>query len=163
MNDFDRSKKKLQTAILMIAKEIVRLCDENNIPYFINGGTQLGAVRHKGFIPWDDDFDIGMRRADYEKFLKVCEEQLDHNKYFLQTEDTEKNYDFYFAKIQLKVTSIIEDFSKNVQIEHGIFVDIFPYDNIPDNYPKYVISNDTLDFSQNGIIHQNIIDWLLED
>ena len=163
MNDFDISKKKLQTAILMIAKEIVRLCDENNIPYFINGGTQLGAIRHKGFIPWDDDFDIGMRRADYEKFLKVCEEQLDHNKYFLQTEDTEKNYAFYFAKIQLKGTSIIEDFSKNVQIEHGIFVDIFPYDNIPDNYPKYVISNDTLDFSQNGIIHQNIIDWLLED
>ena len=136
MNNFDKNKVKLQNVILMIAKEIVKLCDENNIPYFINGGTQLGAIRHKGFIPWDDDFDIGMLRADYEKFLKVCEEQLDYNKYFLQTEDTEKYYAFNFAKIQLKGTCIIEDFSKNVQIEHGIFVDIFPYDNIPDKAMK---------------------------
>lgn len=129
----DEEKRKLQRAILSIAVEIKRICELYNIPYFINSGTQLGAVRHRGFIPWDDDFDIGMKRKDYEHFLKICDRELDKSKYFLQTEDTEPYYAFCFGKIQLKNTNIIEEFSKNVPIQHSIFVDIFPYDNLPDN------------------------------
>ena len=78
-------------------------------------------------------FDIAMKRADYEKFIKVCESELDQQKFFLQTGRTEKYYCFSFAKVQLKGTEILEDFSKDVNIRHGIFVDIFPYDNLPDN------------------------------
>lgn len=126
-------KRKLQFLILLIAKEIVRICNKYNILYYLDGGTQLGAIRHKGFIPWDDDFDIAMKRPDYEKFIKVCEKELDKKKFFLQTEWSEEKYCFAFTKIQLLGTEIIEDFSKNVDIHHGIFVDIFPYDNLPDN------------------------------
>ena len=126
-------KKKLQSLILDIAEEIEKICEKNGIEYFMDGGTQLGAVRHGGFIPWDDDFDIAMKRADYEKFIKVCESELDQQKFFLQTGRTEKYYCFSFAKVQLKGTEILEDFSKDVNIRHGIFVDIFPYDKLPDN------------------------------
>ena len=132
MNYDDKEKNKLQVAILMIAKDISALCDKYEIPYFIMGGTQLGAVRHKGFIPWDDDFDIGMRRCDYNEFIQKCQKELDQKKYYIQTEDSEENYAFSFAKIQLKNTVVIEEFSENVSIHHGIFVDVFPYDNLPD-------------------------------
>lgn len=126
-------KRKLQSTILIIAREIKRICDKNDIPYFITAGTLLGAVRHKGFIPWDDDFDIAMKRKDYKRFLVVCEHDLDKEKFFLQNGSTEPKYAFAFTKIQLKGTVFTEDFSKNADIKHGIFVDIFPYDNLPDN------------------------------
>lgn len=130
------SEKKLQELLLMIAMEIKRICEKHNIPYFIDGGTQLGAVRHKGFIPWDDDLDIAMKRSDYEKFLKVCSYELDRNIFFIQNEWTEENYAFSFTKIQLLGTELLEDFSKNVSINHSIFVDIFPYDNLPNSKIK---------------------------
>ena len=79
----DKEKKKLQRAILIIACEVARICKKNDIPYFINGGTQIGAVRHNGFIPWDDDFDIGFKRKDYEKFIKACDKDLNKDKFFL--------------------------------------------------------------------------------
>lgn len=145
----ENEKRKLQNLILLIAKEIVRICNKYDITYYLDSGTQLGAVRHNGFIPWDDDFDIAMKRLDYERFLNICEKELDKTKFFLQTEWTEKNYCFTFAKIQLLGTEIIEDFSKEVDIHHGIFVDIFPYDNLPDNskqqkwflYKNYILKN----------------------
>lgn len=128
MND----TKKTQKLILYIADEVIRICNKYNISYVIIGGTLLGAVRHKGFIPWDDDFDIGMTRQEYERFLEVCPGELDKNIFFLQTADTEKNFAYCMAKVQLLGTEVIEDFSIGVDIHHGIFVDIFPYDNLPD-------------------------------
>ena len=70
-------RKELQLLELEIAKEIKRICDENNIDYFIIGGTLLGAVRHRGFIPWDDDIDIGMTVENYERFINVAPSKLD--------------------------------------------------------------------------------------
>ncbi len=121
----------MQKCLLLIADEIKRICEKNNIPYYIISGTLLGAVRHKGFIPWDDDFDIGILREDYDKFLNVCLRDLKED-FYLQHDFNENNYCFAFAKIQLLGTEIIEDFSKNVDVSHGIFVDVFPLDNIPD-------------------------------
>ena len=126
----------LQKTILIIADEIDRICAKYNIPYSIYGGTLLGAVRHKGFIPWDDDFDVAMKREHFERFISVCKKELDSSKFFLQTENTELNYAFAFAKLQLVNTELIEDFSKNVPIHHGIFADIFALDNIPENVYK---------------------------
>lgn len=128
----ENETRRLQMVILSIAKDIIKICETNNITYSMNGGTLLGAVRHKGFIPWDDDLDLCMDRNNYERFLKVCKTQLDPKKYFLQTMDTEKYYGFSFAKIQLIGTEIIEDFSKNVPIHHGIFLDVFPLERLPD-------------------------------
>lgn len=127
---------KLQNTILIIADEIDRICKKNKISYFMIDGSLLGAVRHKGFIPWDDDFDIGMTRENYDKFLKICEKELNKEKFFIQNESTEKLCAIGFTKIQLLNTEIIEDFSKNVDVCHGIFVDIFPYDYITDNKVK---------------------------
>ena len=125
--------EQLHSVILIIADEIDRICKKNNIAYTISYGTLLGAVRHKGFIPWDDDFDIEMLREDYNRFIQACKTDLDESKFFLQTDETEKFYAFAFAKVQLKGTEILEDFSKNVPIQHGVFVDIFPLDNLPGN------------------------------
>lgn len=130
----ENKMNKLQELILMIAKEVKRICEKYDIKYYLDGGTLLGAVRHKGFIPWDDDLDILIKRKDFDKFIEVCDKELDKEKFFLQTESTEEKYAFSFAKVQLLGTEIIEDFSKDVPIHHGIFVDIFPYDNLPDGH-----------------------------
>ena len=76
--------RKLQNLEFFILQEVKRICDRYEIPYFLTGGTLLGAVRHGGFIPWDDDIDVGMTRDNYNRFLCVCEADLDE-KFFLQT------------------------------------------------------------------------------
>lgn len=126
---------KIHKLELMIALEIKKICEKHNIRYFLTAGTLLGAVRHKGFIPWDDDMDIGMLREDYEKFLEVCKAELD-KKYFLQTWDTDPDYPFSYAKIRLKNTRFVEAFSSKGEKENGIFVDIFPFDAVPDSKIK---------------------------
>lgn len=121
-----------QKAQLYIAKEIKRICEINRIKYFLMAGSLLGAVRHGGFIPWDDDMDFGMERQEYEKFLKACERDLGPE-FFIQTWDTEEHYAFPFGKVMLRDTVWVEDWAKRVDISHGIYVDIFPYDAIPDD------------------------------
>ena len=122
---------KLQYTILIIVEEINRICMKNNISFSMDGGTLLGAVRHKGFIPWDDDIDIGLKRGEYERLLQACKTDLDSKKFTLQTYEV-RDYAFSFAKIHLNNTEIVEDFSKQANVHHGIFIDIFPYDNLPD-------------------------------
>jgi lipopolysaccharide cholinephosphotransferase len=124
--------KLVQNTEINILKEIIKVCSENSIEYFIVGGTALGAVRHAGFIPWDDDIDIGMTRDNYNKFLEVAQNQLD-SEFFLQTVHTDYDSPFHFAKVRKKGTKFIEYYCRNLNINQGIFVDIFPYDNIPDN------------------------------
>ena len=118
---------------LEIAAEIKRICEKHRIRYFMIAGTLLGAVRHKGFIPWDEDMDFGMLRADFDRFVETCENELDQEKFFLQTEETDPGYTYAFAKIRLNGTRIVEGLSRDAAAHQGIFVDIFPFDNVPDN------------------------------
>lgn len=120
--------RKVQLVQLEISKEIRRVCEENNIEYWLDSGSLLGAVRHKGFIPWDDDMDIGMKRDQYEKFLKIAPKKL-RPQFFLQTWESDINYGFPFAKIRKKGTVYIENRSKKSSAYNGFYVDIFPYDN----------------------------------
>lgn len=134
MNNEDQLQK-IHTLELKIALEIKRICEKNDIRYFLTAGTLLGAVRHGGFIPWDDDMDIGMLRNDYNKFIEVCKKDLG-NEFFLQTWDTDKQYPFSFAKIRLNGTHFVEAFSENCGAHNGIFIDIFPFDNVPESKLK---------------------------
>lgn len=126
--------KTLQQLELKIAKEINRVCEIIGIRYFLIGGTFLGAVRHKGFIPWDDDIDVGMIREDYERFMKEAPEYLG-DEFFLQNWDTDPNYPFSFGKLRLNGTVVVEKMNDGVEGHKGVFLDIFPYDNVPED-PK---------------------------
>lgn len=127
--------RQVQLTQLEIAKEIKRVCDSNNIRYWLDSGTLLGAVRHKGFIPWDDDLDIGMWREDYERFMSLAPQKLS-SQFYLQNWETDKNYGLPFAKVRKKGTIYIENKAKNSHANNGIYVDIFPYDNFGDDYEK---------------------------
>ena len=124
--------KKLQAVELEALKEIARICEKENIKWFLVGGSVLGAVRHKGFIPWDDDIDIGMFRPDYERFIAVCKKYLS-DKYFLQTLLTDKNYHLGYAKIRVNGTLYVQENVAHRDMHHGVFVDVYPIDEVPDS------------------------------
>ena len=129
--------RKIQKIELYILKELKRICEENNIKYFLVAGTFLGAIRHKGFIPWDDDIDIGMLRIDFDKFIDICKTKLDTEKWFLQIPENETtSADYGIARLRLNDTHITIESRKNVATHDGFFVEIFPYDNMPDNKIK---------------------------
>lgn len=112
--------------------EIDRICRKHGIGYFIIAGTLLGAVRHGGFIPWDDDLDIGMMRGEYERFLQVAPREL-AERYFLQTWRDDPGYFFPYAKVRVNNTRFVEHISRLAPCHQGIFVDVFPFDNAPDS------------------------------
>lgn len=128
----DYELDKIHELELRIACEIKRICEKNDIRYFLTAGTLLGAVRHGGFIPWDDDMDIGMLREDFNRFVEACKTELGEE-YFLQTWDTDPDYPYSFAKIRLNGTHLEEGFSKKGNSHNGLFVDIFPFDNAPND------------------------------
>lgn len=120
--------RKQQYRMLSMLIEIDRICQKYNIPYFLYGGTLLGAIRHQGFIPWDDDLDIAMRRKDYDKLMKILPHELSDG-FALQTNDTDKNYFYFFAKIRDR-KSYLEEYCGYDRFfkEKGIFIDIFPFE-----------------------------------
>ena len=129
----NKDLRKAQLLMLKILKEVHKICEENNIKYFLSDGTLIGAIRHQGFIPWDDDLDIGMLREDYEKFCKIAPQILSEN-FILQNFQTDKGYGLQFGKVILKNTVWIEKVAKNTNRQwSGIYIDIFPYDNITEN------------------------------
>lgn len=126
--------QQLKVNLLEIMKDFHKFCKENNLQYFLIGGTLLGAVRHKGFIPWDDDLDVVMPREDYEKFIKLYQEKGTEN-YLVQSIETDQNYWLPFAKLRKKGTLYDDLPTRYVKSHRGIFIDIFPLDHAkePDN------------------------------
>ncbi len=122
----------LHSVLLDILKEIIRICDILDIDYFIQGGTAIGAFFEKGFVPWDDDIDLGMTRKDFERFVRQAPPLVGED-YFIQCPETDPNTPFYYIKFQKKHTLFVEYQYKDLDMHQGIFVDIFPYDNVPDN------------------------------
>lgn len=119
--------KKLKEIELEIFRHFIEICNENSLRYFVVGGTALGSVRHKGFIPWDDDIDVALPRGDYEKFLSIAQSSLPENM-FLQTYITDKNYPNPFAKLRRSDTAFIEKSASRIKMNHGVYIDIFPLD-----------------------------------
>ncbi len=123
--------KKIQNKLLEIAKFIDIICKDNNIDYYLIYGSCLGGVRHKGFIPWDDDFDIGMTYHNYLKFIEVMEKQ--NSKYVIQTIDNDKEYNRLFAKVRDTETTYIEKGNENKNMIQGLYIDVFPIVGYPNN------------------------------
>ncbi len=124
--------QELHAVLHEILGEIIRVCGVLHIPYFINGGTVIGAKFFEDILPWDDDIDLGMRREHYERFLREAPAVLGKD-YFLQWYGTDPNTPFYFAKVRKNGTLFLEEVCRNISMHQGIYVDIFPYDKVPDN------------------------------
>lgn len=118
-----------QMVMLEMLKVLDQICRKHDIPYFLYGGTLLGAFRHKGFIPWDDDLDVAMMRKDYKRLLQVLPTELPDN-IVLQTNDTDRNYFLFVAKLRDKHSFLDEGSFDKVFKERGIFIDIFPLDRL---------------------------------
>ncbi len=123
--------EKLREKELELLKIFISVCGELQLNYFIVEGTLLGAVRHGGFIPWDDDIDVGMLREDYERFISQAPALLPEG-IFLQTRQSDPEYPQCFAKLRNANTVFMETTCKNLNINHGIYIDIFPFDFYPD-------------------------------
>lgn len=122
-----------QAALIPMLREIDRICRKYHIAYQLFAGTALGAVRHGGFIPWDDDLDIVMLRPEYERFLEAAPAELDPEIYYLQKEFSH-HWPMFFSKLRKNGTACLERYiPKDPESHRGIYIDIFPCDNLSDN------------------------------
>lgn len=125
-------RRRHQLVLLEMLKEFDRICRRHDIPYMLFAGTALGAQRHGGFIPWDDDLDVIMLRPAYQRFLEVAESELD-GAYYLQKEFSD-HWPMFFSKLRKNGTACMEKFRPKDQLMHqGVYMDIFPCDALSDS------------------------------
>lgn len=125
--------RKLQLIQLEMLCEVDRICRKYNIQYNIIAGTLLGAVRHQGFIPWDDDADVALLRPEYERFREACKTELNQEKFYFQDHTNTVGYRWGYGKLRRKNTLFMREHQENMPYEQGVFIDVFPLDNVPDN------------------------------
>lgn len=130
--------KEIQHVMAEMMAAIDQVCRKNNIRYILDGGTMLGAIRHKGFIPWDDDLDIAMPRDDYERFMTIANRELGDSYRFECLENT-KEYPYNFGKVRAIKTLYAEEFTSKLRINHGIYIDVFPMDYVEPQDEKNLI------------------------
>lgn len=130
----DEELRQVREIQMDLIREVKRICNKCGIHYNMVGGTMLGAIRHKGYIPWDDDADIGFLRAEYEKFRKACKTELNHDKYYMQDLRDTEGYRWGYGKLRRKDTEFIRLGQEFMPYEQGIFIDLMPFDNIPDQW-----------------------------
>ena len=129
----DKESANLKKEILKIYLDVAEICKQHNLTLMLFGGSCLGAVRHKGYIPWDDDLDVVMCRSDYEKFKQLCAENILGDKYEYCYPSKEKDSPVMFMKIYLKDSVDLEMGSESTPFPKGIFLDIFIIDGVPEN------------------------------
>lgn len=133
--------RRLQLIQLELLEEVDRICRKCGIKYNIIAGTLLGAVRHSGFIPWDDDADVALLRPEYEKFRLACKKELDKNRFYFQDHRNTKGYRWGYGKLRRKGTVFLRENQEHMPYEQGVCIDIFPLDGVPDNYLLRSVKN----------------------
>ncbi len=123
--------RQLQMIELEMLIEVDRICKKHEIKYNIIGGTMLGAIRHGGFIPWDDDADIFMLRDEYTRFRRICQTDLDKNRFYFQDAFCTEGYRWGYGKIRRKGTLFLRENQEHMPYDQGVFIDIMPLDNTP--------------------------------
>ena len=124
--------KKVWQIELEILEKIIQICERHNIEYSLDGGSLIGAIRHRGIIPWDDDIDVIMTRDNYNEFLKYAQDEIGDG-YFVKNSSTQHKYYRGMTQICKNNTTAIIKIDLEYDFHCGIFVDIFPLDNIPDD------------------------------
>lgn len=153
----DKTLKHLQEVQLMMLKDFIKICEENNINYFAIGGTLLGAVRHNGFIPWDDDIDVLMFREDFEKLNKIMS-NTPNEKYHLINVLNEETYHYTWGRFNLKNTKVEDWWTNQVKYTVNLYIDIFIMDKIPDNKIKRFIHRWSC-FTLNQLVQYSLIKY----
>ena len=126
--------QELHKVELELLVEFDRICRKYDIAYSIDGGTLLGAIRHKGFIPWDDDADVIMNRRAYQKFVSVLDKELDLDKFYFQDMKLTSGYRWGYGKLRYANTEFVRLDQEYMPYKQGVFLDVFVCDNVPDNY-----------------------------
>jgi lipopolysaccharide cholinephosphotransferase len=130
--------RDLQLAELEILKEFKRMCERHSLRYFLAYGSLLGAIRHQGFVPWDDDIDVAMPRTDYERFSALACSELDE-RYSWQTYLTDPHYPYMFGKLVRNGTELRQRPTEHLRMQQGIHIDVFPLEGIPNRAVPRII------------------------
>lgn len=133
--------RKLQLIELELLTEVDRICRKCRIHYNIIAGTLLGAVRHGGFIPWDDDADIALLRPEYDRFCEACKTELDHSRFYFQDQDHTPGYRWGYGKLRRKDTLFLREDQEHMPYGQGVFIDVFPLDYVPEHYGLRCVHN----------------------
>ena len=145
--------EELKQIELNILKQIHEICTQQEFRYFLAGGTLLGAIRHKGFIPWDDDIDIAMPRPDYDKFIDYC--ISNKTSFKIMSNKVDKNYGYLFAKAMDPQTVLVEKVGNRYDVELGVCVDIFPIDGLGDTEGEALSSMNKTRFDRELLVAAN--------
>ncbi len=129
MKQPDEKLRKLQLAEFEILKKFKEICEKHHLKYMIMGGTLLGAVRHQGFIPWDDDIDVAMPRPDYEELIRIAPNEIEYP-FFLHSRESDSEYLFMYARMENTSVKVQASYQANPQIWNA-WIDIFPYECMP--------------------------------
>lgn len=131
---------RLQQEMLSILDDFVKICEEYHLEYFGIAGTGIGAIRHHGFIPWDDDIDIAMPRKDFDKLLKIVEQKMG-DRYLILNAKNDPNYPLMTTRLVKRGTVFVEEVMRDVDCPFGIFLDLYVLDNVSDHPLLYQIQS----------------------
>ena len=151
--------KKVWAVQMELLKKLLNVCDKYGLRIFADGGTLLGTVRHNGYIPWDDDIDMVMLRPDYDKLVSVATKEFDHP-YFFQCGYTEKVYPRGHSQLRMDGTAAIQLSTAFLHAHQGVFIDIFPYDAVPDDEDQMNSQIEERNKLFNKISHSSVFYWL---
>ena len=136
-----KTLRALQMTELELLEEVDRICKKRGIRYAVIAGTMLGAVRHGGFIPWDDDADVAMTRREYLRFRRACETDLDKSRFYFQDHEVTPGYRWGYGKLRRKDSLFLREHQEHMPYKQGVFIDIFPLDEVPETQLKRTVWN----------------------